>query len=383
MKLQHLLSLTRKAVDEYQMIEENDRIAVGISGGKDSLTLLYALHGLRRFYPKPFTLHAVTVDLGFPGTDYSAIRNLCEELEIPYTVVSTEIAPIIFQERKEENPCSLCAKMRKGALNQAIRELGCGKVAYAHHRDDLVETMLLSLIYEGRFFCFSPKTYLDRTGLWVIRPMMFVDEADVIGFKHKYKLPVVKNPCPADGNTRRQYVKELLAELNSKTKLWVELGLQTAKETSAHFIRRGYDNDVFTDAVKRLAAHDISVVAHVIVGLPGETKEDLLETMDYINSLPIEGVKLQLLHVLEYTDLAELYRSVQYTPLTLEEYIDLLCACIARLRPDIVLHRLTGDGDKNILLAPLWSLNKRHVLNTIHKTLRQRNIRQGIDFGEK
>ena len=178
-------------------------------------------------------------------------------------------------------------------------------------------------------------------------------------------------------------VIQLLAELNGKTKLWVELGLQTAKETSAHFIRRGYDNDVFTDAVKRRAAHDISVVAHVIVGLPGETKEDLLETMDYINSLPIEGVKLQLLHVLEHTDLAELYRSGQYTPLTLEEYIDLLCACIARLRPDIVLHRLTGDGDKNILLAPLWSLNKRHVLNTIHKTLRQRNIRQGMDWSEK
>ena len=178
-------------------------------------------------------------------------------------------------------------------------------------------------------------------------------------------------------------VVELLAELNGKTKLWVELGLQTAKETSAHFIRRGYDNAVFTDAVKHLAAHDISVVAHVIVGLPGETEEDLLKTMDYINSLPIEGVKLQLLHVLEHTDLAQLYRSGQYTPLTLEEYIDLLCACIARLRPDIVLHRLTGDGDKNILLAPLWSLNKRHVLNTIHKTLRQRNIRQGMDFGEK
>lgn len=175
-------------------------------------------------------------------------------------------------------------------------------------------------------------------------------------------------------------VVELLAELNGKTKLWVELGLQTAKENSAHFIRRGYDNDVFTDAVKRLAAHGISVVAHVIVGLPGETKEDLLKTMDYINSLPIEGVKLQLLHVLEYTDLAKLYRSGQYTPLTLGEYIDLLCGCIARLRPDIVLHRLTGDGDKNILLAPLWSLNKRHVLNTIHKTLRQRNIRQGMDY---
>lgn len=214
MKLQHLLSLTRKAVDEYQTIEDGDRIAVGISGGKDSLTLLYALHGLMRFYPKRFSLHAVTVDLGFSASDYSAIESLCAEMDIPYTVIRTEISQIIFEERKEENPCSLCAKMRKGALNQAVRELGCTKVAYAHHRDDLIETMLLSLIYEGRFFCFSPKTYLDRTGLWVIRPMMFVNEADIIGFKNKYALPVIKNPCPADGFTRRQYAKELLAELN-------------------------------------------------------------------------------------------------------------------------------------------------------------------------
>ena len=214
MKLQHLLSLTRKAVDEYQMIQEGDRIAVGISGGKDSLTLLYALHGLMRFYPNHFSLQAVTVDLGFSGADYSAIQDLCAQLQIPYTVIHTEISQIIFQERKEENPCSLCAKMRKGALNQAVRELGCTKVAYAHHKDDLIETMLLSLIYEGRFFCFSPKTYLDRTQLWVIRPMMFVDEADVIGFKNKYQLPVIKNPCPADGYTRRQYAKELLADLN-------------------------------------------------------------------------------------------------------------------------------------------------------------------------
>lgn len=214
MKLPQLLSLTRKAVDEYQMIETGDRIAVGISGGKDSLTMLYALHGLRRFYPHSFELHAVTVDLGYEKSDFSRIRDLCESLEVPYTVVPTEISRIIFEERKESNPCSLCAKMRKGALNQAVKELGCNKVAYAHHRDDLIETMLLSLIYEGRFFCFSPRTYLDRMDLTVIRPLMFVSEADIIGFRNKYDLPTEKNPCPADGYTRRQYVKELLADLN-------------------------------------------------------------------------------------------------------------------------------------------------------------------------
>ncbi len=214
MKLQQLLSLTRKAVDEYQMIETGDRIAVGISGGKDSLTMLYALHGLRRFYPHSFELHAVTVDLGYEKSDFSRIRDLCESLEVPYTVVPTEISRIIFEERKESNPCSLCAKMRKGALNQAVKELGCNKVAYAHHRDDLIETMMLSLIYEGRFFCFSPRTYLDRMDLTVIRPLMFVSEADIIGFRNKYDLPTEKNPCPADGYTRRQYVKELLADLN-------------------------------------------------------------------------------------------------------------------------------------------------------------------------
>lgn len=214
MKLQQLLSYTRKAVDEYSMIEEGDRIAVGISGGKDSLTLLYALHGLKRFYPKSFELEAITVDLGFEGFDLEKIRSLCEEMKIPYTVVNTEISKIIFEERKESNPCSLCAKMRKGALNEAIKKRGCNKVAYAHHKDDIVETMLMSLIYEGRFHSFSPKTYLDRMDLTVIRPMMFVDEADVIGFKNKYNLPVEKSPCPADGYTKRQYVKELLAQLN-------------------------------------------------------------------------------------------------------------------------------------------------------------------------
>ena len=162
MKLQQLLSYTRKAVDDYQMIEEGDKIAIGVSGGKDSLTLLYALKGLQRFYPKHFELTAVTVNLGFEGFDLTAVKQLCEELEVPYHVIDTEIEDIIFRVRKEAHPCSLCAKMRKGALNTAVKELGCNKVAYAHHRDDIIETMMLSLLFEGRFYAFSPKTFLDR-----------------------------------------------------------------------------------------------------------------------------------------------------------------------------------------------------------------------------
>ncbi|MBO5371780.1 MAG: tRNA 2-thiocytidine(32) synthetase TtcA [Lachnospiraceae bacterium] len=214
MKLQQLLSYTRKAVDDYGMIQEGDKIAVGISGGKDSLTLLYALKHLQRFYPKHFDLIAVTVNLGYGEFNLGKIRALCEELDVPYYVVDTDIAKIIFEERKEASPCSLCAKMRKGALNDKVKELGCNKVAYAHHKDDIVETMLLSLIYEGRFYSFAPVTYLDRMELTVIRPMMYVPEVDVIGFEKRYQLPVEKNPCPKDGVTRREYVKQLLRQLN-------------------------------------------------------------------------------------------------------------------------------------------------------------------------
>ncbi len=216
MKLQRLLSYTRRAVDDYRMILPGDRIAVGISGGKDSLTLLYALHGLKRFYPSAFELQAITVDLGFPDFDLSRIQALCEQLEVPYTIVKSEIGQIIFQERKETNPCSLCAKMRKGALNEKAKELGCNKIAYAHHQDDVVETMLLSLIYEGRFYSFSPYTYLDRMDLTVIRPMLYIPEAEVIGFQNLMKLPVCKSPCPADGHTRREYAKDLLRQLNQE-----------------------------------------------------------------------------------------------------------------------------------------------------------------------
>lgn len=216
MKLQQVLSYTRKAVDDYHMIKENDKIAIGISGGKDSLTLLYALHGLKRFYPKPFDLHAVTVDLGFDNLNLDKIKTLCQNLCIDYTIVQTDIAKIIFEDRKESNPCSLCAKMRKGALNEAIKSAGCNKVAYAHHKDDMVETMLLSLIFEGRFHTFSPVTYLDRTDITVIRPLMYMNEMDVIGFVKKNQLPVVKSPCPADGHTKREYAKTLLKQLTAE-----------------------------------------------------------------------------------------------------------------------------------------------------------------------
>lgn len=214
MKLQQVLSLVRKAVDDYHMIDDGDKIAVGISGGKDSLTLLYALNDLKRFYPKQFDIHAVTVDLGFKNLNLVEIQKLCQTLGVEYTIIKTDIAQIVFDERKEKNPCSLCAKMRKGALNQAIKENGCNKVAYAHHKDDVVETMLMSLVYEGRFHTFSPVTYLDRMDLTVIRPLMYMNEVDVIGFVNKYNLPVVKSPCPADGHTKREYIKNLLRQIN-------------------------------------------------------------------------------------------------------------------------------------------------------------------------
>ncbi|MDR0964261.1 MAG: tRNA 2-thiocytidine(32) synthetase TtcA [Clostridium sp.] len=214
MKLQQVMSYVRRALDDYQMISEGDKIAIGLSGGKDSLTLLHALSGLSRFYPKHFTLHAVTVDLGFQNLNLERIRALCQELGVAYTVIPTDIAQIVFEQRQETNPCSLCAKMRKGALNQAMKEIGCTKIAYAHHKDDVVETMLMSLLYEGRIHTFAPVTHLDRVDLTVIRPMLYMNEVDVIGFVNKYQLPVVKSPCPVDGHTKREYIKQLLASLN-------------------------------------------------------------------------------------------------------------------------------------------------------------------------
>jgi tRNA(Ile)-lysidine synthase TilS/MesJ len=214
MKLQRLLGYTRRAVDDYHMIEDGDKIAIGVSGGKDSLTLLYALSGLRRFYPKKFDLEAITVNMGYKELDFSAVSKLCEELGIHYTVVETDIAEIVFDYRKEANPCSLCAKLRKGAFNNKALELGCNKEAYAHHFDDVIETMMMSLVYEGRFHCFSPVTYLDRSKITLIRPLIYVEEQDIKGFRNAYQLPVVINPCPANGHTKREYIKQLIKTLS-------------------------------------------------------------------------------------------------------------------------------------------------------------------------
>ncbi len=216
--IKRVLSYVRRAVDDYEMITEGDKIAVGVSAGKDSLTLLCAMAELRRFYPKRFELCAVTVDMGFEGMDLSGIRTLCEELDVTYHVIPTEISKIIFDVRKEKNPCSLCAKMRRGALYRGAKELGCNKVALGHHFDDVVETFMLNLFYEGRIGCFQPVTYLSNTDIHMIRPMIYMPEKDVRYFAGKAELPVVKSPCPADGNTEREEMKQLLSKLERENK---------------------------------------------------------------------------------------------------------------------------------------------------------------------
>ena len=213
--MQKLMGLVRRCVDDYNMIEAGDRIAVGVSGGKASLALLVLLAGLREYFNKPYELEAITIDMGL-GMDYSQVAALCEEWKVPYTVVKTEIAPIIFDYRKEKNPCSMCAKMRRGALNDAIRELGFHKVALGHHFDDAVETFLMSLFYEGRIGCFEPVTYLSRSGVTQIRPMLYIGEKAIEHFAQAQRLPVVRNVCPADKHTKRQEIKELIASLQTQ-----------------------------------------------------------------------------------------------------------------------------------------------------------------------
>ncbi|MDD6072378.1 MAG: tRNA 2-thiocytidine biosynthesis TtcA family protein [Clostridiales bacterium] len=215
MNTQKLLSYLRQCIQQYNMIENGDRIAVGLSGGKDSMTLLYGMKHLQRFYPNPFDLIAIYVDLGIPVSNNAVVSEkilseYCKELDVPFYTVHTDIYQITFEERKEKNPCSLCAKMRKGALNDKALELNCNKIAYAHHKDDFIETSLMSLLFEGHYYCFPPVTRLDRTGLTVIRPMLYIDEIEVTGFAKRHKLPVITNPCPADGVTKRQEVKEFI-----------------------------------------------------------------------------------------------------------------------------------------------------------------------------
>lgn len=211
--LQKLLGLVRRCVEDYEMIAPGERVAVGVSGGKDSLALLTLLAGLRRFYP--FALEAVTIDLGL-GMDCAPLAAWCERLEIPYTRVETQIGPVIFEGRREKNPCSLCAKMRRGALNEAILDRGIRKLALGHHCDDAVETFLMCLLFEGRLSCFQPVTELDRSGVTQIRPLLYLREQTLTHFAGHMALPVVENPCPADKYTKRQEIKELVRRLTGE-----------------------------------------------------------------------------------------------------------------------------------------------------------------------
>lgn len=215
MKPQKLLTYTRKAIQDYDMIQPYDKIAVGISGGKDSLTLLYALAKLKAFYPIPYELAAITIDLGFPEFHTEQLKQFCLELQIPYYVEHTQIGEIVFDYRKEPHPCSLCSRMRKGAFNEAASRLQCNKIAYAHHKDDVIDSFLMSILYEGRIHTFSPVTYLEHSELTLIRPLIYAYEGEIKSFSTNYQLPVCKNPCPADGVTKRQEAKELLMELKN------------------------------------------------------------------------------------------------------------------------------------------------------------------------
>ena len=232
--MQKLLSKIRRAVDDYNMISEGDRIAVGVSGGKDSLTLLCGLAALRRFYPKKFDLIAVSLDMGFAGVNFAGVRELCERLNVEYVVKKTDIAEIIFDVRQEKNPCSLCAKMRRGGVNDLAASLGCNKVALGHHNEDVLETFFLSLFYEGRLGCFSPVTYLSRRDIYVIRPMIYLPEGEIKGFTKRENLPIVHNPCPMDGKSKRQDMKDFINDKMKADKFF--------KTKTMHAIQTGLPN---------------------------------------------------------------------------------------------------------------------------------------------
>lgn len=229
--MKRIISCVRKAVEDYDMIQEGDRVAVGISGGKDSLILLGALASLSRYYPKKFNVVGLTLDMGYDA-DYSAIKKYCESFGVEHIVKKTNIKEVIFDYRKEENPCSLCAKMRRGALNDFAIEQGCKTVALGHHNDDVLETFMLSLLYEGRINCFSPVTYLDRTGIYQIRPLIYVKERDIKGVVNRYDVPVLKSSCPVDGITKRQEIKDIIRNLDKTVNAGMKKRLFTAISNS-------------------------------------------------------------------------------------------------------------------------------------------------------
>ena len=210
--MQQISGYLRRAIDDYQMIQKGEKVAVAVSGGKDSLLLLHGMKHLSRYHPAGFELMAIFIDLGFHNMDIEALRKTCADLEIPLVVRKTDIAPVVFETRKEGNPCSLCAKMRRGSLHDAALENGCRTIALGHHRDDAVETLVMNLIYEGRLACFQPVTYLDRKDVRVIRPMIYLSEQQIANTVQRLGIEPIKNPCPMDHTSMRQEIKDRLAE---------------------------------------------------------------------------------------------------------------------------------------------------------------------------
>jgi tRNA(Ile)-lysidine synthase TilS/MesJ len=211
--IQHILGQVRRAIQDYDMIQDGDRIAVGVSGGKDSMTLLTALRLLKNFYPKKFELEAISLTLGIGNADFTPVAEFCRKIDVNYTVEETLIGKIIFEVRNEKNPCSMCANLRRGALHNTAKKLGCNKVALGHHRDDAIETLLLSTLYEGRIHTFSPVTYLDRKDLYLIRPLIYTEEKQIKSIVKAEDIPIVKSPCHIDGKTKRQFIKDLILDL--------------------------------------------------------------------------------------------------------------------------------------------------------------------------
>jgi len=209
-----LTARLRRCIDDYDMIESGETVAIGVSGGKDSLALLYAFSDLQKYHPKNFKLHAVTLDMGIKGMDFSPVKNLCKKLDVPFTLEFSNIARVIFEERMDKNPCALCASMRRAVLCKIIKKHGISKIALAHHFDDAVETFLMSLLYEGRIHCFQPVTYLNRMDVTQIRPMLYIEEKMIKRFIEVNKITVVQNPCPKNGHSKREEIKTLLKTLS-------------------------------------------------------------------------------------------------------------------------------------------------------------------------
>ena len=215
--MRKILGCIKRAQAEFNMIENGDVVGVGVSGGKDSIALLYALNLYRNFAPVSYSLKALTVDMGFPGFEAEKIKSFCDEQNIEFIHVKTEMGRLIFEERKEKNPCSLCSRMRRALLNKVCISHGITKLALGHHGDDLIQTLLMSMIYESRLNTFKPVTEFERTGVIQIRPMIFACEKDVEEAASRHALPIVSNPCPASGNTRRETAKELVDIIEGRT----------------------------------------------------------------------------------------------------------------------------------------------------------------------